>query len=289
MSESAGEASGGSPSEQAAVVATSMSGEAGENSSSASINEAYGTENEAAPEEQPYLHYEEKMNEGEEDRYAEPEDIEDEFNESEEHENEEFDYEDFARDADEEAQSDYNGYDLKNFTDILDLEDSDVVERLDRMSAKAKELGLTQEQAEWVLQNDLESHAAESETQATPAEIKEYLNANLNRAEKKDYSAIGNFLKDRLAGTDSESEIGRAMENPHVYKFVRDLYKSTNRDEVVIKEKSRVPTAGIKTENAMDIYINKIKRGGNKTDIISEIISKAGDKEAVKKVFADYI
>jgi len=238
-----------------------------------------------APEEPQHL---DELQEYDSEKYEETRN-EDNENPEAEQEPEEFDFEEYSEAAGEDALKDLNGFDVSGFADKIDLSIPENMDRLEELSSEAKRLGLNQEQAEFMLDNFLtNAQAPEPEVEPTAEEIKKNLDENLTRSEKRDYGAVGNFLKSRLKGTDSEAYIADAMKNPGIYKFVRDIYRSTLSNERTVKDVPR-STRTIRTENILDVYVNKIREGVSRKDATTQILDAAANKAEARKILGDYI
>lgn len=112
----------------------------------------------------------------------------------------------------------FSGYDLSKFKEDISL-DENSTQVLETFSKKFGELGLSQEQAEGVIEMLVSQEAAIQ----TPEAIVQNLNKNLTYEEKRAYKANCNILKQALQGTEHE-----------------ELYNTLVSDSVAVKILSKV-------------------------------------------------
>lgn len=112
----------------------------------------------------------------------------------------------------------FSGYDLSKFKEDISL-DENSTQVLENFSKKFGELGLSQEQAEGVIEMLVSQEAAIQ----TPEAIVQNLNKNLTYEEKRAYKANCNILKQALQGTEHE-----------------ELYNALVSDSVAVKILSKV-------------------------------------------------
>lgn len=120
-----------------------------------------------------------------------------------------------AEDVKFDDEKNFNGYNLERFKEDIDYSDESI-KALENFTSKYKELGLSQDQVEGVIELMINQG-----NQATdPETIKNNLNKNLTYDEKRNYHANCNILKNILKGTEEEKYYNAITSDPGAIKIL---------------------------------------------------------------------
>lgn len=199
----------------------------------------------------------------------------------------------------EETESDYTfgDYNLSRFKDNLNFADENIRNGFNALSEELKKQGFTQSQVEWLMQKEIEAvQNKKSAAGPTKEQVLKELTENLSIQERRDYKAVGNFLKESIKGTEIEKYYKEAMANPAVFKIVHALY-SKNISGKPLNAGSTKDTKEVKgtsyttLDNAIDEYTEYLRghlgNGEDRKPVINKILSKLSkeNKEVFKKQF----
>lgn len=198
----------------------------------------------------------------------------------------------------EETESDYTfgDYNLSRFKDNLNFADENIRNGFNALSEELKKQGFTQSQVEWLMQKEIEAvQNKKSAAEPTKEQVLKELTENLSIQERRDYKAVGNFLKESIKGTEIEKYYKEAMANPAVFKIVHALYsKNIGGKSLGIgttKDTKEVKGTSYTLDNAIDEYTEYLRghlgNGEDRKPVINKILSKLSkeNKEVFKKQF----
>lgn len=197
----------------------------------------------------------------------------------------------------EENESDFTfgDYNLSKFKDDINLTDDNIRNFLNDKAKILKEKGFSQNQVEFILEEEIKEARAKQITKSTKEDIIKDLKENLTIQERKDYKNVGSYLKESLKGTELESYYTEAMSNPIVYKLIHSLYTKTlsgkpveigtTKDTKEIKKESK--TLEQATNEYLDYLSKNLFTSEDKTKGIENIIKDLSkeDKEKFKKIY----
>lgn len=126
----------------------------------------------------------------------------------------------------EETEEDFTfgDYNLSRFKDNLNLSDENVRKGMTELAAELKENNFTQAQIEWLMEKEISAVQNKNSIEPTKEQVMKELKETLTIQERKDYKAVGGYLKENLKGTELEKYYKEAMANPAVFKIVHALY-----------------------------------------------------------------
>lgn len=187
----------------------------------------------------------------------------------------------------QEKNEKFHGFDMQVFADKLDLENPEAVEIISNKLSTLKENGFSQEQAETVINMLIDEHSSE---ETTPEQVREELKKSLTFEEKKNYKAVGGYLKDITKGDEIlEKAYEEAMSNPIVFKLLHSAYKSNMRGKSTgtdIKAREERNINKMSSDSAITEYQTFLKSNSNKgidtKTYAKSLLSKMSAEEADK-------
>ena len=120
------------------------------------------------------------------------------------------------------------GYDLTEFKDVVDLGDPEKRQIAETQLKQLKEMGFTQDQIKFLINNAVQDLQKESEPQKelrTQKEVTTYLNQNLDKDTKLNYVPLTRNVKEWFAGSKYEKHTGRMVKDPDFLNMVNYLSK----------------------------------------------------------------
>jgi hypothetical protein len=144
--------------------------------------------------------------------------------------------------------SEMEGYDPENL---------EQVEMLEMLANEAQELGMTQEQMEYVAKIKIAESGKKTEPkELTPEDVKKSLNEVLNRVEKRNYKATKQYIADSLKGTEHEEATKAIANNPHLIKIFHALMQKQGGKEQKTVTRTRQSDSSAK-KTSMNIPVDK--------------------------------
>lgn len=177
----------------------------------------------------------------------------------------------------EEVTTKFGDYDLSKYKGVINFENEQVIEMFNTKAQELKEAGFTQSQVEYLLDKELEYAKQQQENKALSKEkVMEELNKTLTVQEKRDYKAVGNFLKEITKGDEQlEKCYNEAMGNPIVYKLLHKAFnKSLGGTSIGVKTNVEVKENKVSFESALDEYTERLKAGKAEYKDLLEKMSK---------------
>lgn len=199
--------------------------------------------------------------------------------------------------GEEEVEAKFGDYDLSNFKDRINFENEQVRQLFSEKATELKEQGFSQQQVEYLLNKEIEYALQNKESQKLSKEkVMEELKKSLTVQERKDYKAVGGYLKEITQGDEQLSKVYvEAMSNPIIYKLLhRAFNKSLGGKNLGIgttKDTKETREQGITFEKALNDYTDYLQKNiGNKEDrkpYINELMKKLSkaDQEKFKNTF----
>lgn len=196
----------------------------------------------------------------------------------------------------EETEEDFTfgDYNLSRFKDNLNLSDENVRRGMTELAAELKENNFTQAQIEWLMEKEISAVQNKNSVDPTKEQVMKELKETLTVQERKDYKAVGGYLKENLKGTELEKYYKEAMANPAVFKIVHALYSKNISGKPVIvgttKEKE-VRQTGMTLDKAIQEYTEYLGKhigdGEDRKPIITKLIKDLpkNQQEEFKKLF----
>ena len=120
------------------------------------------------------------------------------------------------------------GYDLTEFKEVVDLGDPEKRQQAESQLKQLKEMGFTQDQIKFLINNAVQDLQAETEPKKelkTQSEVNAYLNKNLDKDTKLNYIPLTRNVKEWFAGSKYEKHIGRMVKDPDFLNMVDYLSK----------------------------------------------------------------
>ena len=168
-----------------------------------------------------------------------------------------------AEDIKFDDEKNFNGYNLDKFKEDIDYSEESV-KALEIFTSKYKELGLSQNQVEGIIELMIKQG-----NQATdPETIKNNLNKNLTY-EKRNYHANCNILKNILTGTEVEKYYNAITSDPTAVKVLSQIVKyfQNGKDVNGIKEKEqRNISQNLTADEGIQEFNEYLKKGGKDLD-----------------------
>lgn len=169
-----------------------------------------------------------------------------------------------AEDVKFDDEKNFNGYNLDKFKEDIDYSEESV-KALEIFTSKYKELGLSQNQVEGIIELMIKQG-----NQATdPETIKNNLNKNLTYDEKRNYHANCNILKNILTGTEVEKYYNAITSDPTAVKVLSQIVKyfQNGKDVNGIKEKEqRNISQNLTADEGIQEFNEYLKKGGKDLD-----------------------
>ena len=183
------------------------------------------------------------------------------------------------------------GYDLSKYKDSIDIDSKEVQAK----AKKFKELGFSQEQIEYYLEDTMQ--VPESDREPTAQEVRERLNKTLTPAEKRNYKAVSNFVIEGLKGTELEQYSTEAMKNPTLVKMFNALYNKANNNGVKADTpvtKREVAKGKISLGDAREKYREwmttaEVRTPEKRIEFLNNMIKNSGNEEELAKAFEDLL
>ena len=191
-----------------------------------------------------------------------------------------------------ENETTFGKYDLSKYKDNLAYENIEAMDNLKQVAQKMDELGFSQEQVEFILDNIYEASQEIEEQQPkkmTKTEVQNHLKETLTPDEKRDYKVVNNYVKEMVKGSEFEGLEKNIMTDPLLIKFARVFYKKSVGSKVI--NKSNVPeqktNVNYTVENAQaqyDKYLseNPDSKREDKVNFLTGIYKKLPEKEKGK-------
>ena len=191
-----------------------------------------------------------------------------------------------------ENETTFGKYDLSKYQDNLAYENIEAMDNLKQVAQKMDELGFSQEQVEFILDNIYEASQEIEEQQPkkmTKTEVQNHLKETLTPDEKRDYKVVNNYVKEMVKGSEFEGLEKNIMTDPLLIKFARVFYKKSVGSKVI--NKSNVPeqktNASYTVENAQAQYDKYLKekpesKREEKTAFLTNLYKKMPEKEKKK-------
>lgn len=191
-----------------------------------------------------------------------------------------------------ENETTFGKYDLSKYKDNLAYENIEAMDNLKQVAQKMDELGFSQEQVEFILDNIYEASQEIEEQQPkkmTKTEVQNHLKETLTPDEKRDYKVVNNYVKEMVKGSEFEGLEKNIMTDPLLIKFARLFYKKSVGSKVI--NKSNVPeqktNVNYTAENAQaqyDKYLseNPDSKREDKVNFLTGIYKKLPEKEKGK-------
>ena len=120
------------------------------------------------------------------------------------------------------------GYDLTEFKEVVDLGDPEKRQQAESQLKQLKEMGFTQDQIKFLINNAVQDLQAETEPKKelkTQSEVNAYLNKNLDKDTKLSYIPLTRNVKEWFAGSKYEKHTGRMVKDPDFLNMVNYLSK----------------------------------------------------------------
>ena len=120
------------------------------------------------------------------------------------------------------------GYDLTEFKEVVDLGDPEKRQQAESQLKQLKEMGFTQDQIKFLINNAVQDLQAETEPKKelkTQSEVNAYLNKNLDKDTKLNYIPLTRNVKEWFAGSKYEKHTGRMVKDPDFLNMVDYLSK----------------------------------------------------------------
>lgn len=184
--------------------------------------------------------------------------------------------------GEEEVEAKFGDYDLSGFKDRINFENEQVRQLFSEKATELKEQGFSQQQVEYLLNKEIEYALQNKESQKLSKEkVMEELKKSLTVQERKDYKAVGEYLKEITQGDEQLSKVyAEAMSNPVVYKLLhRAFNKSLGGKNLGIgttKDTKEVRQTGMTLDRAVSEYTSYLAAhvgdGEDRTPVINKLI-----------------
>lgn len=198
---------------------------------------------------------------------------------------------------DDSVEAKFGDYDLTAFKDRINFDNDEVRELFNNQAAELKKQGFTQKQVEYLLNKEIEHALKSRETEAFNKEkVKAELQKSLSLQEKRDYKAVGQFLKEITQGDEQLNKVYKeAMSNPIVYKLLHRAFIKGNGGKPLglgtTKGTKEVRSQGMTLDRAISEYTDYLAKhlgdGEDRTLIINKLIKDLSkeQQEQFKKTF----
>ena len=198
---------------------------------------------------------------------------------------------------DDSIEAKFGDYDLTAFKDRINFENDEVRELFNNQAAELKEQGFTQKQVEYLLNKEIEHALKSRESQKlNKAKVMEELQKSLTVQERKDYKAVGGYLKEITQGDEQLSKVySEAMANPIVYKLLHRAFIKSNGGKPLgvgtTKGTKEVRSQGMTLDRAISEYTNYLAKhlgdGEDRTPVVNKLIKDLSkeQQEQFKKTF----
>lgn len=198
---------------------------------------------------------------------------------------------------DDSVEAKFGDYDLTAFKDRINFDNDEVRELFNNQAAELKEQGFTQKQVEYLLNKEIEHALKSREIEAFNKEkVKAELQKSLSLQEKRDYKAVGQYLKEITQGDEQLNKVYKeAMSNPIVYKLLHRAFIKGNGGKPLgvgpIKDTKEVRYQSMTLDRAISEYTDYIAKhlgdGEDRTPVINKLIKDLpkDQQEKFKKTF----
>lgn len=198
---------------------------------------------------------------------------------------------------DDSVEAKFGDYDLTAFKDRINFDNDEVRELFNNQAAELKEQGFTQKQVEYLLNKEIEHALKSREIEAFNKEkVKAELQKSLSLQEKRDYKAVGQYLKEITQGDEQLNKVYKeAMSNPIVYKLLHRAFIKGNGGKPLgvgpIKDTKEVRYQSMTLDRAISEYTDYIAKhlgdGEDRTPVINKLIKDLPkeQQEQFKKTF----
>lgn len=198
---------------------------------------------------------------------------------------------------DDSVEAKFGDYDLTAFKDRINFDNDEVRELFNNQAAELKKQGFTQKQVEYLLNKEIEHALKSRETEAFNKEkVKAELQKSLSLQEKRDYKAVGQFLKEITQGDEQLNKVYKeAMSNTIVYKLLHRAFIKGNGGKPLglgtTKGTKEVRSQGMTLDRAISEYTDYLAKhlgdGEDRTPIVNKLIKDLSkeQQEQFKKTF----
>ena len=174
-------------------------------------------------------------------------------------------------------------YDFGKYKGVINPEN---LHLLNELSSKYAEKGFTQEQIEFLIDEELENQNTPKDRESILAD----LNKSLTFEEKQSYKATGAIVKKALDENGMSKYFEEIMTNPIGFKIVNTIIKSMGKGANVgartERESRQSSLSGYQAVEEFNKYMRENLGNTNKDDKIKELMAKLG-KEEDKKYFKE--
>lgn len=181
----------------------------------------------------------------------------------------------------EEAEEDFTfgDYNLSRFKDNLNLSDENVRRGMTELAVELKENNFTQAQIEWLMEKEISAVQNKNSVEPTKEQVMKELKETLTIQERKDYKAVGGYLKENLKGTELEKYYKEAMSNPAVFKIVHALYSKnlSGKPITTAKDAKEVKKPEKSFEQVTEEYLDFLSKSS---------LSKEDKKPHIEKILS---
>lgn len=167
-----------------------------------------------------------------------------------------------------------NDYDLSKYKDRIDLSNDTVRQNLENVSKELKEQGFTQSQVEFLLDKELSALKDMQEVDRKPESIKKELSEVLTIQEKRNYKAVGGYVKELIKDDDKMAKAyNDIMGNPYIVKLLNKAYmKSLGGKEInTVKTGLETNIKRDSVEDSIEKLNNALKMGKVNDDFIKRL------------------
>lgn len=175
-----------------------------------------------------------------------------------------------------------NDYDLTKYKDRIDLSNDTVRQNLENVSRELKEQGFTQSQVEFLLDKELNTLKDMQEVERKPESIKKELSEVLTIQEKRNYKAVGGYVKELIKDdAKMEKAYNEIMGNPYIVKLLNKAYmKSLGGKEVnTVKTGLETNTKRDSVDDSIEKLNNALKLGKATDEFIKQLRHDTTDVE----------
>ena len=177
------------------------------------------------------------------------------------------------------------GYDLTKYKDRIDLTNDSIRSNFESMAKELTDLGFQQNQIEYLL--DKEFGNLNQETERTSEEIKKELSEVLSPQEKRNYKAVGGYVKDLLKDDPKmQTAYKEIMGNPYIVKLLNKAYTHSlnGKDINSFKEQKEEIKAGLSIEEAQAKLNKALSYGKADKEFIKNLRAETQDKTSLDAI-----
>lgn len=172
------------------------------------------------------------------------------------------------------------GFDLTKYKDRIDLTNETIRNNFENLAEKLSGKGFNQEQIEFLLDEEFGNLTKEEER--TKKDIEKELSEILTVQEKKNYKAIGGYVKDLIKDDPKmQSAYKEIMGNPYIVKLLNKAYTHSLSGKNVNsfkEQKETLPTASLTLEQAQDKLLEALTYGKADKEFIKNLRAETQDK-----------